>query len=110
MRRPNKSPVRGILLVWLIAVLVLPALGWAAQGRGAKAPENRMSAMGHLAARAVAAIRASGGRNIVLKTGDGCDNAADCETDGDGPAGGQAETTIAVDTTGQHIVVAHIRD
>src|SRR5258708_276940 len=105
MSKPNKSPVRGILLIWLIATLVLPALGWAAKGT-AKTPESRMSSMGRLAARAVAAIHASGGRTIVLKSGEGCDNEPDCEDeDADGPAGGQAETSIAVDSTGQHIVV-----
>jgi hypothetical protein len=106
MRRPNKAPVRGILLIWLIAALVLPALGWAAQGKAAKAHENRMSAMGQLASKIRAAIHASGGRSLALKTDEGCDNEPECEDeDEDGPAGGQAEVSIAVDSTGQHIVI-----
>ncbi|HEX3531738.1 MAG TPA: hypothetical protein VH988_32155 [Thermoanaerobaculia bacterium] len=105
MRRPSQAPVRGILLIWLIAALVLPAFGWAAKRTVGKTPENRMSSMGQLASKIRAAIHASGGRSITLKTGDGCDNAPDCGDDEDGPAGGQAEVSIAVDSTGQHIVI-----
>ena len=110
MHGPKKPLLRGAALLWLIVLLVVPAAGWAAKG-AAKSREDRMSAMGHLAARAVAAIHASGGmRSIVALSGEGCDNEPDCEgeddnNDPDGPAGGQAETTIAVDSTGQHIVV-----
>src|SRR6266404_6256277 len=73
---------------------------------------DHMSAMGHLAARVSAALQQKGivtGRALVAPpnpTGDkGCTNAPDCFDDNDGPAGGQAETSIAVDSTGQHIVV-----
>src|SRR5467141_2560703 len=75
---------------------------------------DHMSAMGHLAARVSAALQQKGivtGRALVAPpnpTGDkGCTNAPDCFDDNDGPAGGQAETSIAVDSTGQHIVVGY---
>ena len=73
---------------------------------------DHMSAMGHLAARVNSVLRQKGivtGRALVAPpnpTGDkGCTNAPDCFDDDDGPAGGQAETSIAVDATGQHVVV-----
>jgi hypothetical protein len=75
------------------------------------APEK--SAMGRAATRAlVKAVIAAGG-NISEKDFEDagvCVNAPDCE-DGehdplpDGPASTQSETSIAVDSTGQHIVV-----
>src|SRR5258705_327120 len=80
-----------------------------------KAPHDKsehMSAMGHLAARVNSVLRQKGivtGRALAAPpnpTGDkGCTNAPDCFDDQDGPAGGQAETSIAVDATGQHVVV-----
>ncbi len=108
MRRPSKAPVRGILLIWLLAILVLPAFGWAAKRATGKAPENRMSSMGQLASKIRAAIRASGGQSILNKSGDeDCISEPDCGDDEDGPAGGQAEVSIAVDSTGQHIVIGY---
>ena len=73
-----------------------------------KLPEDRMSAMGHLAARAVAALHRAGvtGVQEQNRAGSGCDNQPDCG-DQDGPAGGQAELSIAVDSTGQHIVLGY---
>ena len=78
-----------------------------------KAPHDKsehMSAMGHLAARVNSVLRQKGivtGRALAAPpnpTGDkGCTNAPDCFDDEDGPAGGQAETSIAVDATGQHV-------
>jgi hypothetical protein len=80
---------------------------------------EKMSSMGRLAhlaitgrlERALAKARAkvSGGKSILadqpfsrnLET----DNAADEAGDDDGPAGGQAQPSIAVDSTGQHIVI-----
>ncbi len=71
-----------------------------------------MSAMGQLAARVNSALWQKGivtGRALVAPpnpTGDqGCTSAPDCFDDEDGPAGGQAETSIAIDATGQHVVI-----
>src|SRR5437588_614659 len=98
--------------VWLALALVgmLTTTGAAAIQRppGAharllsKAPEDRMSAMGRLAAKARAAV---GAVTLQNKSGDGCDNQPDCADDSTGPAGGQAEVSIAVDSTGQHVVL-----
>jgi hypothetical protein len=80
--------------------------------KGAKAHDgdDRMSPMGHLAAQVNAALAARGfvtpgvtGGNDFDKVG--CDNPADCGDDDVPVAGGQAETTIAVDSTGQHVVI-----
>ncbi len=97
--------------VWLALALVgmLTTTGAAATQRLpgahaqllAKTPEDRMSAMGRLAAKASAAV---GRVTLQNKSGSNCDNQPDCG-DSDGPAGGQAEVSIAVDSTGQHIVV-----
>jgi len=108
MRKPSQAPVRGILLIWLIAALVLPGLGWAAKRAAGKAPENRMSSMGQIAAKIRATIHASGGHSILNKSGEeDCIAEPDCDDEGDGPAGGQAEVSIAVDSTGQHIVIGY---
>ncbi|HJZ88105.1 MAG TPA: hypothetical protein VKN99_23185 [Polyangia bacterium] len=66
-----------------------------------------MSAMGERARRAQRQLMAALG---TLRPQDECDQAPDCDDGGlqdpDGPGGGgQAETTIAVDDTGQHIVI-----
>src|SRR5262249_35683483 len=78
---------------------------------GQKEREEGMSAMGRKAARAVAAIdRAAAGISTkALDASDECVNEPDCgdEEPPDGPAETQAETTIAVDSTGQHIVVGY---
>lgn len=106
-----KSPlVRGAILMSLLGILVVPAASWAAKG-AKKGPENRMSSMGHLASKARAAIHAKASGLLTFGAGSGeCGNEPDCEgedeqTDPDGPAGGQAEVSIAVDSTGQHVVV-----
>jgi hypothetical protein len=106
MRRLNKSPVPGILFLLLIAALVLPAVGWAGSGNAKKAKEDRMSAMGRLATRIRATMAAGGSIGSMNKSGgDNCIAEPDCADDQDGPAGGQAEVAIAVDKTGQHIVI-----
>jgi len=100
----------GLLAVLLGAVVGVPAEAAArpeASNRGRRGdPEDAMSPMGRLASRARAALEAQGlaGRRIAAPARD-CVNEADCESEGDGPAGGQAETSIAVDATGQHVVV-----
>ncbi|HXO40749.1 MAG TPA: hypothetical protein VN999_04810, partial [Thermoanaerobaculia bacterium] len=73
-----------------------------------KPAEDRMSAMGRLAARARAALNRAGVTGVLEqnRAGSGCDNQPDCG-DQDGPAGGQAELSIAVDSTGQHIVLGY---
>lgn len=69
--------------------------------------EDRMSAMGRMAAKARAAAARAGATQAIAKSGDGCDNQPDCEDTGDGPAGGQAELSVAVDSTGQHVVIGY---
>jgi hypothetical protein len=71
-------------------------------------PEDRMSSTGRLAARVRKQLRKSGVAGVSTRSAiDNCVNTPDDCEDGfsDGPAGGQAETSIAVDSTGQHIVV-----
>jgi hypothetical protein len=110
MRSTNNPLIRGTILMTLLGILMVPAGSWAAKGVK-KGPENRMSSMGHLAARARAAIHAKASGLVPFGAGSGeCGNEPDCEgeddvTDPDGPAGGQAEVSVAVDSTGQHVVV-----
>jgi hypothetical protein len=103
----SRPPMLQTLLFSLALAVALAGVPTSAMGtevpRYHKHAEDRMSAMGHLAARARAAIALA--TQGITKSGSGCDNQADCETDGDGPAGGQAELSIAVDSTGQHIVL-----
>src|SRR5205085_2147890 len=71
-------------------------------------PEDRMSSMGRLAARVRKQLRKSGVAGVSTRSAiDDCVNTPDDCEDGfsEGPAGGQAETSVAVDSTGQHIVV-----
>lgn len=79
--------------------------------------DDRMSPMGRLAARAGRNAAASetlgsskdkrGASTQSFSSEGNCVNEPDCEEGGetDGPAAGQAETAIAVDETGQHIVL-----
>jgi hypothetical protein len=106
-------------LLSLLLILAIPALARPVAGsHGAKiAQEDRMSTMGRIAARARAAIEKTGGHHLFAATGEGCDNEPDCGEDegdigddepgedGDIVDGGQAELSIAVDSTGQHVVV-----
>jgi hypothetical protein len=102
-----------LLFSLLFLISVLPAD--AKRPLQAKPGEDRMSAMGRLAARARAAIQAGHGRGHLLpRLGGTCGNEPDCGDDsGIGDAGGtgattsevQAELSIAVDSTGQHVVV-----
>ena len=105
--KPSTAPkflLPGILLALL---LTLPAYA----KLPVKSQENRMSPAGQRAAKASAALKAGGPRALAAAMkapGNGnCVNTLDCNDDQDGPAGGQAETSIAVDSTGQHIVVGY---
>ncbi len=104
-----------VLLSMLLLVAFLPAE--ASQARKT-APDDRMSAMGRIATKvrnqlrnmgvagastrsALSAAASTGGEdNHCINTPDDCEDGFS-----EGPAGGQAETSIAVDSTGQHIVV-----
>jgi hypothetical protein len=101
-------------LACLLVLVGLPAGAWAKQPavKIKKAKEDRMSASGHLALRARAIIEATQGRLFAKGAADdNCINKSDCEDEGgegeggDGPAGGQAEVSIAVDSSGQHVVI-----
>jgi hypothetical protein len=106
-RRPRLAPVLSALL--LLAAAALPAV---AADRPGRPSEDRMSAMGRIAARARAAIEATHGKARLGRRLDAnCDNEPDCEGedefDADNVAGGQAELSIAVDSTGQHVVIGY---
>jgi hypothetical protein len=100
---------------WVSALTTLFILIFAtslANAAGAKPREDRMSVMGKRAAAAVARINAaSTGRPTAraLTDDDGCINGAECgeegEEDEEAAPGGQAELAIAVDESGQHIVI-----
>ena len=71
-------------------------------------PEDRMSSTGRLAASVRKQLRNAGAAGVSTRSAiDNCINTPDDCEDGfsEGPAGGQAETSIAIDSTGQHIVV-----
>ena len=104
----------------LVASLALVGMGGNAGsdggGRKTGQDESRMSPMGRLAARARAAVEAAADAGtagtlslsrVITGPPRDCLNAADCDGgfEGEGPAGGQAEVSIAVDATGQHVVI-----
>ncbi|HEX9945215.1 MAG TPA: exo-alpha-sialidase [Thermoanaerobaculia bacterium] len=106
------------LLAVLVLVLALPAAARPpAAIKRLKPAEDRMSEMGRLAARARAAIERTGGRQSVAEKSVGCVNTRRCPGEGgavmdaqddlDSVRGGQAEVSIAVDSTGQHVVVGY---
>jgi hypothetical protein len=108
----------GLLSVACLLLLILPSSSPAQKlpritaHKEQLAATDHMSAMGHLAFRVNEVLKEKGivtRRALVAPpnpSGDkGCTNAPDCNDDADGPAGGQAETTIAIDHTGQHVVV-----
>lgn len=74
---------------------------------------DQMSSAGRLAqlaatgklAKAIAKARAKAGFAALPASGSGDDEEGGDDDEGEGPAGGQAELSIAVDSTGQHIVV-----
>jgi len=96
----------------MLLLLAIPALARPAASHGAKAQEDGMSSRGGIAARARVEIERIGGlRHVVGASGENCDNEPDCGEDeegeegGDEVDGGQAELSIAVDSTGQHVVI-----
>src|SRR5262249_17974001 len=98
-----------VLCSLLFLLSVLPAS--AKRPLRAKAREDRLSAMGRMAAGARAAIQAGRGPGHLLpRIGGTCGNEPDCGDDGDissadTPSEAQSELSIAVDATGQHVVV-----
>ena len=100
------------LLLSLFACLTcLPAL--ASRKTTGNSPLDKMSSSGRLAARVRQALKKAGAKTFASARAasggedDNCINSANDCADGfsEGPAGGQAETAIAVDKSGQHIVV-----
>src|SRR5947199_9437282 len=79
--------------------------------RGPRSTDDRMSASGHAAARARAVIEnglPGVGAAKDFEEAGVCMNEPDCGDEGppaDGPSATQAETSIAVDSTGQHLVI-----
>jgi hypothetical protein len=107
----NKKLLLGAVIVAVMAAWSGMTIG-ADGSRPSKESENRMSGMGHHATHARTAIDAGlpavGAAKNFDQDGD-CVNQPDCPgEDGpppDGPASTQSETAIAVDSTGQHVVV-----
>ena len=112
---------------FLLALVVASIAAWAAHQpvrasrdkQDSKHSDSRMSAMGRTAAHKVAVLNGTDGSATSSDTstetkdfeeiGD-CVNTPDCEgaddaPPDDGPAETQSETSIAVDSTGQHIVI-----
>ncbi|HEU5180142.1 MAG TPA: HYR domain-containing protein, partial [Candidatus Polarisedimenticolia bacterium] len=80
--------------------------GWSDTLEVKTVDEDAMSAMGRLAADQADAreAAAAAGMTPVLEDDDGEPGVGD-DDEGEGPGGGQAETSIAVDSTGMHIVI-----
>jgi hypothetical protein len=103
----------------LAAVIVASIAAWSGitisatdQERLPRQSDDRMSGMGHAAARARAAVAGLPGVGVAKNADDAgvCVDQPDCPgaddaPPPDGPASTQSETTIAVDSTGQHVVV-----
>ena len=87
------------------AAVVLAGPAAAKGDKGGK--DLKMSAMGQFAAKVQATVAAGG--SIADLTAHGvCINEPDCEDDSVTVIpGGQAETSIAIDSTGQHIVIGY---
>ncbi len=89
----------------------MSAMGARAAAEVARVQRDAEAARGGSAARVSAAGAEAGAEaGAAAERGsqddDGCVNSVDCEAGfRDGPRGGQAEISIAVDSTGQHIVV-----
>jgi hypothetical protein len=83
----------------VLLVFTVPSTFIADSPQNPRSQDQRLSSVGRLAQRQIAATRAG-----QLKLPSGCFNEPDCETEVP-LAALQAETTIAVDATGQHVVV-----
>ena len=103
----------------VMAIVIASLAAWSAMSirasddqREPERRDTRMSAMGHAAAHAKVVVETAAGGQAAkdfAHAGD-CVNEPDCEGRGDGPpddgpAQTQSETSIAVDSTGQHIVL-----
>lgn len=99
--RALKSIMRPRVLL-MLALMLLPTAVWAGGGVAPKAPEDRMSSSGRTAAKIRAAIESGKGIRSLTATSGEC--TTDC-VEQEVTTGGQAEVSIAVDSTGQHIVI-----
>jgi len=108
----------GFLACSALLLMLGNAATAATQATGKASSTEKMSAMGQRAAAMVAKLRNTQGaptaaRTAVsanaLKTGGSCVNGAQCGSEEDESEekapGGQAELSIAVDETGQHVVI-----
>ncbi len=120
--RPIRARFFGSLTLLLAVVLALASAGSGSAARKvnkrevarAQEVDGRMSSMGLLAARARVELSSKAGAGFVTNAGptgespDVCVNDPACRGGyREGPVGGQAELSIAVDETGQHIVVGY---
>ena len=107
------SPTQRVLAIMLFACIVATSGGQvrsASDGRAAKPHERHMSSMGRAAVRTLTAVEAKvrGGSPKDPEQTGSCLDQPDCGDEDllpDLPAQTQSETSIAVDRTGQHIVV-----
>ena len=122
--RPNRTGLFRSLTLLFAVVLALVGVG---SGRAAMKlnkreqvakSRDRMSSAGRFATRSRVAVAQSraplfarAASVVGFSSVDGeeqdCINGPECESEGDGPAGGQAEVSIAVDETGRHIVIGY---
>jgi hypothetical protein len=112
----HMSAIKPISVGFLLAAFVVwlgHPVSSASRGTKSKGHDSAMSAMGRAAARARARIELAARGGVSDKEFEDagvCVNQPECEGDEheplqDGPSSTQSETSIAVDRTGQHIVI-----
>src|SRR6266536_1339680 len=96
---------RGSVLTAKPVMLSIIVVAIAAAGTPGSSTSDKLSSAGKLAQQRIADVT----KGIQGQSG-GCINGPDCDDEDNqreaGPSSTQAETSIAVDITGQHIVVA----
>ena len=108
----TKRVLAGVLFAGIVAWYAAPARTAPGHKEAPKQKDQNMSSIGRAAARARARIALAGGgvSHKDFENAGVCVNEPECE-DGeheplqDGPSSTQAETSIAVDITGQHVVI-----
>jgi hypothetical protein len=108
MRRTTSRRRTIVFGTAVVVVLGTTLIGQSGDGqRRSPSIDERMSSGGAAAARMVRRLRSSRLGRAQALAGDTCVNAPDCGEDlNGGPGDTQSETSVAVDSTGQHIVIA----
>jgi hypothetical protein len=108
----------GTIVATLALVGMSGRVDSAGKGNRVGQDEDRMSPMGRMAARAVTAANAGANTGttgtfssdrLLADGAEGCVNLPDCEGgyEEEGPSRAQSEVSIAVDETGQHVVIGY---